>query len=88
MDDLDCKSEAFKDLRNQHSDQESLLKEQIEALQANRKTNTEEIESLRQALADKDKEIADKDKEIGDKTKSLAESSEEIEVLKVTLAQK
>ena len=38
MDDLDCKSEAFRDLKNQHSGQDTILKEQIEALEKNKKS--------------------------------------------------
>ena len=59
MDDLDCKSEAVRDLKNQHSDQESLLKEQIEALEKNKKSLENEVEELKARNDEKGTEISD-----------------------------
>ena len=50
MDDLDTKSEAVRDLRNQHTDQESILREQIDALEAVKRSNEEDIASLKSAI--------------------------------------
>lgn len=38
MDDLDCQSEANREMRKQHLDQEALLKEHIDALEINKKS--------------------------------------------------
>ena len=64
MDDLDCKSEAVRDLKSQHSDQEAILREQIEALQKNKKSLEEEIEASNRENEELNTNIQGKDSQI------------------------